>query len=78
MYPAMTGIWAEFPAAMSEEVKPLITRCWDGDPDRRPSFSDIQRDLERIEFKIFADVDSAAVKQIINDIVTSKIGSEVK
>jgi hypothetical protein len=63
---------------MSKEVKSTITRCWDGDPDRRPSFNNIQRDLERIDFKIFADVDSAAVKQIINDIVASKIESEVK
>jgi hypothetical protein len=41
MYLVMTGIRAKFPAEISKEVKSLIARCWDGDPDRRPSFSDI-------------------------------------
>jgi hypothetical protein len=78
LYLTMMGIRAEFPAEMSDEVKSLITQCWDDDPDPRPSFSDIRRDLERIEFKIFADVNSPAVKQMVNDIVAGNIGSEVK
>jgi serine/threonine protein kinase len=71
MYIAMTGVRAELPPEMSSDVKSLITRCWSGDPDHRPSFSDVRRDLERIEFKIFTDVDSAAVERFVNDITTN-------
>jgi hypothetical protein len=53
---------------MSSEVKFLIERCWAGDADRRPSFSDIRKDLERMEFKILPDVDAAAVKRFADDI----------
>jgi hypothetical protein len=68
MYLVITGTRAELPAEMSEEVKSLITRCWSGDPDRRPSFSDILRDLEGIEFKILPDVDLLAVKRFVEEI----------
>jgi hypothetical protein len=68
MYLAMTGTRAELPPEMSSDVKSLVTQCWSGDPYSRPSFSDIRRDLERLEFKIFPDVDSSAVKQFMSDI----------
>jgi serine/threonine protein kinase len=68
MYLAATGVRAELPPEMSSDVKLLITQCWSDDPDGRPSFSDIRRDLERIEFKIFDDVDSLAVKRFANEI----------
>jgi hypothetical protein len=68
MYLAMMGTRAERPTEMSSDVKSLITRCWSGDPDDCPSFSDIRRDLERIDFKIFANVDSAAVKEFMTEI----------
>jgi serine/threonine protein kinase len=68
MYLVRTGTRAELPPGMSEEVKSLITRCWQGDPDRRPSFSDILRDLEQIDFKILPDVDSSAVKKFVKEI----------
>jgi hypothetical protein len=53
---------------MSSEVKSLITRCWSGDPDRRPLFSDVLRDLERIDFKILPEVDSLAVKRFVSEV----------
>jgi serine/threonine protein kinase len=68
MYLVITGTRAELPAEMSSDVKSLITRCWSGDPDHRPSFSYIRRGLERIGFKLLPDVDSAAVKQFVKDI----------
>jgi hypothetical protein len=68
MYLVTTGTRAELPLGMSEEVKSLITRCWQGDPDRRPSFSDILRDLEQIDFKNLPDVDSLAVRQFVKEV----------
>jgi serine/threonine protein kinase len=68
MYLVTTGIRAELPTEMSQEVKLLITRCWSGDPDRRPSFGDILIELERIQFKLFPDVDSVAVKGFVNEV----------
>jgi serine/threonine-protein kinase len=68
MYMAMNDIRAELPSEMSSDVKLLITRCWSGDPDCRPSFGDIRRVLERIQFKILPDVDSLAVKRFVSDV----------
>jgi TPR repeat protein len=68
MYMAVNNIRAELPPDMSSDVKSLITRCWSGDRDCRPSFSDVLIELERIEFKILADVDSAAVKRFVSDV----------
>eukprot|EP00635_Sarcinochrysidales_sp_CCMP3193_P005050 CAMPEP_0118905194 /NCGR_PEP_ID=MMETSP1166-20130328/9325_1 /TAXON_ID=1104430 /ORGANISM="Chrysoreinhardia sp, Strain CCMP3193" /LENGTH=840 /DNA_ID=CAMNT_0006844463 /DNA_START=172 /DNA_END=2694 /DNA_ORIENTATION=+ len=33
------------PAALPAEIRPLMERCWAHNPDERPSFSDISRDL---------------------------------
>jgi serine/threonine protein kinase len=75
-YLAITRTRAELPPEMSSDVKSLVTRCWSGDPDSRPSFSDIQRDLERLEFKIVPGVDSAAVKQFLSDIRLQRANQE--
>jgi mitogen-activated protein kinase kinase kinase 7 len=68
MYLVITGTRPELPTKMPKEVNSLITRCWSDDPDDRPSFSDIRRDLERIDFKILPDVQSAAVKRFAEEI----------
>jgi serine/threonine protein kinase len=62
---------------MLEEVKSLVTRCLDGDPDHRPSFSDISRDLERTEFSILPNMDSLGVKRFVSEAAASRTISEL-
>jgi hypothetical protein len=68
MYLVLDGVRAELPAEMTEDVKILIRRCWAEDPVARPSFSDILAELERIQFKIFPDVDSRAVALYLDQV----------
>jgi serine/threonine-protein kinase TNNI3K len=68
MYMTMAGTQTELPPKMLEEVKSLITRCWSGDPNLRPSFNDILQDLEQIDFNILPGVDSLAVKRFAEEV----------
>jgi hypothetical protein len=68
MYLAMTGVRAELPQEMSSDVKSLISRCWSGDPEKRPSFGDILIDLERIEFQLLPGVNCGEVRRFLNDV----------
>jgi hypothetical protein len=62
VYPVMEGSRTELAREMSSDVKSLIARCWAGDANRRPSFSDVRKDFERVEFNILPVVDTAALK----------------
>jgi hypothetical protein len=53
---------------MSDEVKSLITQCWSNDPEKRPPFSDILNDLQRIEFKLLPYVNSYEVRRFLNEV----------
>jgi hypothetical protein len=68
MYLAMTGVWAELPLEMSAEVKSLIVRYWSGDPEKRPSLSDILKDLQQIDFKLLLDVNSGEMTRFFNEV----------
>jgi serine/threonine protein kinase len=68
MYLTITGVRAELPPEMSADLKSLITRCWSGDPERRPSFSDILIELELIEFKLLPDVNCGEVRRFLNEV----------
>jgi hypothetical protein len=68
MFLAMTGVRAELPSKMLAKVKSLITQCWSGDPENRPSFSDIRKDLQRIEFKLLPDVNPGEVRRFLNEV----------
>jgi serine/threonine protein kinase len=43
------GIRPELPENCPSELKTLITKCWDGDPEQRPTFPDIYTNLRCIQ-----------------------------
>jgi hypothetical protein len=45
------------------EVEKAIRDCWATDPDDRPSFSQILRRLERMNFKLTANVNSSKLSR---------------
>ncbi|CAM8959889.1 unnamed protein product [Rhodiola kirilowii] len=69
-FPNMTAVQAAF-AVVNKGVRPIIpndclpvlseimTRCWDANPDVRPSFSEVVRMLEHAEKEIFTNVRKA-------------------
>lgn len=42
---AYAGLRPRVPAALPDEIRPLMERCWAHNPQDRPSFDDIARDL---------------------------------
>lgn len=69
-FPNMTAVQAAF-AVVNKGVRPIIpsdslpvlseimTRCWDANPDVRPSFSEVVKMLEHAEREIAASVRKA-------------------
>jgi hypothetical protein len=47
------------------EVGKLIRDCWETDPDDRPSFNQILRWLERMNFKLTANVNSSKISEFV-------------
>jgi hypothetical protein len=56
------GVRAEVADGMSDDVRKLISTCWAQNPDRPPSFVEIQAELERIDFGTRANVNTVRVK----------------
>jgi serine/threonine protein kinase len=50
------------------EVRKLIRDCWATDTDDRPSFNQILRRLERMNFKLTANVNSSKVSEFVKTI----------
>jgi serine/threonine protein kinase len=63
-----TGVRADFPSNMNDEVKLLISRGWAEKPSGRPTFGEILSDLRRIHFKILPGVKTDAVEEFLCDI----------
>jgi hypothetical protein len=61
----VSGGRPEFPAdpSVDARVLKLIERCWDGNPQVRPSFNQIFKALQSIDFRLFPDVDADVVKR---------------
>jgi serine/threonine protein kinase len=55
-----------------DDVEPftaaLISRCWDDDPDQRPTFLDIFDELRENDFKLFPAVDPAPVHRFLESL----------
>jgi serine/threonine protein kinase len=60
------GSRASIPDTVALFAADLVSRCWDGDPDRRPKFLEIFYELRDHRFKIFSAVDSQAVEQFLH------------
>jgi hypothetical protein len=56
------GVRAELADGMSDDVRKLISTCWVQNPDRPPSFAEIQTELERVGFGTLANVDTVRAK----------------
>uniref|UniRef100_A0A8C8RUE3 Proto-oncogene tyrosine-protein kinase receptor Ret n=1 Tax=Pelusios castaneus TaxID=367368 RepID=A0A8C8RUE3_9SAUR len=55
-----TGYRMERPENCSEEMYNLMLRCWKQEPDKRPTFADISKELERMMVKSRDYLDLAA------------------
>jgi hypothetical protein len=62
------GSRAKIPDAIEPFTTRLINRCWDGDPDQRPTFLEIFNELREQRFKIFSAVDSRAVDRFLQSL----------
>uniref|UniRef100_A0A7N0R8W7 non-specific serine/threonine protein kinase n=1 Tax=Kalanchoe fedtschenkoi TaxID=63787 RepID=A0A7N0R8W7_KALFE len=80
-FPNMTAVQAAF-AVVNKSVRPIIpndclpvlseimTRCWDANPDVRPSFSEVVRMLEHAEKEIMTNVRKARFRCCIQPMTT--------
>ena len=57
------GIKAEIPSYFTEFSKKLINDCWNLDPEKRPSFVDINNEIEKNDFCLF-DLDKSELDEI--------------
>jgi hypothetical protein len=65
----------DIPDFVLPEVGKLIRDCWATDPDDRPSFNQILRRLERMNFKLTANANSSKVSEFVKN---QKMGSGQK
>jgi serine/threonine protein kinase len=63
------GSRATIPDTVEPFIRGLISRCWDGNPERRPNFLDIFYELREHQFKIFPAVESQAVEQFLRSLL---------
>jgi serine/threonine protein kinase len=64
----MSGSREKIPETVEPFTAGLISRCWAGDPDRRPTFQEIFDELQRNRFKVFSAVDSQAVERFLESL----------
>jgi hypothetical protein len=63
------GSRASIPDTVEAFTANLISRCWDADPDRRPTFLKVFYELRDHRFKIFSAVDSQAVEEFLHSLL---------
>jgi serine/threonine protein kinase len=68
MQRVMDGRRAEIGSDIVPFVRSLIESCWAQNPEDRPSFAQIMDILNQNDFKIFPTVNSASVRQYIEEI----------
>jgi serine/threonine protein kinase len=59
----------EIPAAIVGPVQDLISECWSNDPSERPTFFEIFRGLQGMEYKLIDGVKCAKVRAYVEEIV---------
>jgi mitogen-activated protein kinase kinase kinase 7 len=65
----VSGKRADIPATVPPFLTSLITRCWSGDPSRRPGFDDIFDELTEIDFQILPNVHINVVRTYADEIL---------
>jgi serine/threonine protein kinase len=58
----------DIPTAVSPFIKALILQCWEFNPSLRPSFTDIMRTFDGIDFNIVSGADLSTVRQYVREI----------
>jgi mitogen-activated protein kinase kinase kinase 9 len=64
-----SGSREKIPDTVEPFTAGLITRCWDGDPDHRPTFLEIFYELRENRFKVFNAVDPEDVEQFLRSLL---------
>jgi serine/threonine protein kinase len=64
-----SGAREPIPNSVESLTADLISRCWDGDPDHRPTFLEIFEELRDIRFEIFRAVDPEPVDQFLQSLL---------
>jgi hypothetical protein len=62
------AVTATLPDEMGEDVKRLITDYCTQNPDDRPSFAKIRRELKRMDCRIMPDVDREKADTFMTDV----------
>jgi serine/threonine protein kinase len=60
----------EIPDEIRDEMKRLITHCWQLNPDERPTFNDILQQLDSINFMILPDVEPRQVREYVQGVIS--------
>jgi hypothetical protein len=53
------------PDLVDRKVRRLITDCWKQRPDTRPSFNEILKRLDEMDFRIAAGANSGKVREFV-------------
>jgi serine/threonine protein kinase len=58
---ARENIRPALPGGINRRLGELICRCWDSDPDKRPTIEEVLREMSSMRFQFVPDVDCASV-----------------
>jgi serine/threonine protein kinase len=64
----MGGFRPEIPSTVSPAVASVIEKCWSMNPDDRPSFGEILKNLRKDRFPFFKDVGSDVIAKFISTV----------
>jgi serine/threonine protein kinase len=65
----LSGNREEIPRTVEPFTASLISRCWNGNPDDRPTFLEIFDELRENRFRLFRTVDPEAVEQFLQSLM---------
>jgi hypothetical protein len=65
----LSGVREPIPETVEPFTASLINRCWNENPDDRPTFLEIFDELQEHRFKLFSTVDPEAVRHCLYSLV---------
>jgi serine/threonine protein kinase len=57
------------PTRFGSFMQSLIVRCWSKDPGQRPSFAEMLKEFEAVDFDILPGVDASAVRESVHRVL---------